>query len=135
MGNLGWPEIMIILVIALIVFGPRKLPELGKTLGQSLAQFRKASEDFKRTWDKEATLEETGDTNSRLNQFALAEQNSILETEAASAAEAPAVTTSEEAIARDTSGANELQPGVVSDAGNLENVADETRPAPKNEWL
>lgn len=57
MGNLGWPEILIILVIALIVFGPRKLPELGKTLGQSLAQFRKASEDFKRTWEEEVEIE------------------------------------------------------------------------------
>ena len=57
MGNLGWPEILMILVIALIIFGPRKLPELGKTLGQSLAQFRKASEDFKRTWEEEVELE------------------------------------------------------------------------------
>jgi len=48
MGSLGMPEILLILVIALIIFGPRKLPELGKTLGQSLAQFRRASEDFKR---------------------------------------------------------------------------------------
>ena len=57
MGNLGWPEIMMILVLALIVFGPRKLPELGKSLGQGLAQFRKASEDFKRTWEDEVTIE------------------------------------------------------------------------------
>jgi len=42
MGSLGWPEILIILVVALIIFGPRKLPELGKTLGESLAQFRRA---------------------------------------------------------------------------------------------
>ena len=57
MGNLGWPEIMIILVLALIVFGPRKLPELGKSLGHGLAQFRKASEDFKRTWEDEVESE------------------------------------------------------------------------------
>ncbi|HLG14704.1 MAG TPA: twin-arginine translocase TatA/TatE family subunit [Blastocatellia bacterium] len=57
MGNLGWPEIVIILVLALIIFGPRKLPELGKTLGQSLAQFRRASEDFKRTWEEEVEVE------------------------------------------------------------------------------
>ena len=57
MGNLGWTEILIILVIALIIFGPRKLPELGKSLGQSLAQFRRASEDFKRTWEDEVELE------------------------------------------------------------------------------
>ena len=57
MGSLGWPEIMVVLVIALIVFGPRKLPELGKTLGQSLAQFKRASEDFKRTWESEVETE------------------------------------------------------------------------------
>jgi len=57
MGSLGWPEILVILVVALIIFGPRKLPELGKTLGHSLAQFRKASEDFKRTWEDEVEME------------------------------------------------------------------------------
>ncbi|HEX5734585.1 MAG TPA: twin-arginine translocase TatA/TatE family subunit [Blastocatellia bacterium] len=57
MGNLGWTEILVILVIALIIFGPRKLPELGKSLGQSLAQFRRASDDFKRTWEEEVEVE------------------------------------------------------------------------------
>jgi sec-independent protein translocase protein TatA len=57
MGSLGMPEILIILVIALIIFGPRKLPELGKSLGKSLAQFRRASEDFKRQWEDEVTIE------------------------------------------------------------------------------
>src|SRR6187549_403864 len=57
MGSLGWPEILMILVVALIIFGPRKLPELGKTLGQSLAQFRKASDDFKRQWEDEVVSE------------------------------------------------------------------------------
>src|SRR5262245_34003116 len=57
MGGLGWSEILIILVIALIIFGPRKLPELGKSLGNSLAQFRRASEDFKRTWEDEVETE------------------------------------------------------------------------------
>lgn len=57
MGSLGMPEILMILVVALIVFGPRKLPELGKSLGQSLAHFRRASEDFKRQWEDEVDLE------------------------------------------------------------------------------
>lgn len=55
--GLGMPEVVLILVIALIVFGPRKLPELGKSLGQAMGQFRKASDEFKRTWEQEVELE------------------------------------------------------------------------------
>jgi TatA/E family protein of Tat protein translocase len=57
--GLGMPEVVLILVIALIVFGPRKLPELGKSLGQAMSQFRKASDDFKRTWEQEVESEKT----------------------------------------------------------------------------
>jgi TatA/E family protein of Tat protein translocase len=56
-GTLGGPEIFLILVIALIVFGPRKLPEIGKTMGKMLAEFRKASSDFKRTIEDEVEAE------------------------------------------------------------------------------
>lgn len=59
MPNLGMMELMVILVIALIVFGPRKLPELGKSLGKAMGQFKRASEDFKRTWEQEVDLEKT----------------------------------------------------------------------------
>jgi TatA/E family protein of Tat protein translocase len=58
-GTLGGPEIILILVIALIVFGPRKLPEIGKTVGKMLAEFRKASTDFKRTIEDEVEAENT----------------------------------------------------------------------------
>ncbi len=57
MGNLGMPEIIVIFVLALIVFGPRKLPEIGKSLGKGLAEFKKASNDLKRTWEEEVRLE------------------------------------------------------------------------------
>ena len=48
---------LIIALVALIVFGPRKLPELGRSLGKSIGEFKRASEDFKRTWEREVEVE------------------------------------------------------------------------------
>ncbi len=53
MGNIGIPELILIFIIALVVFGPRKLPELGRTLGKALGEFRKASNDFKMAMHEE----------------------------------------------------------------------------------
>jgi sec-independent protein translocase protein TatB len=53
MGNLGWPEMIFIVIAALIIFGPRKLPEIARTLGGFMAQLRRASDEFKRTWETE----------------------------------------------------------------------------------
>jgi TatA/E family protein of Tat protein translocase len=58
MGSLGLPELLIIFTIALIVFGPRKLPELGKSLGRSIAEFKKASNELRNTLDEEIRAEE-----------------------------------------------------------------------------
>ena len=57
-GSIGMPELIIIFVIALIVFGPRKLPELGRSLGKSLAEFKKASNELRSTLEEEIHLEE-----------------------------------------------------------------------------
>src|SRR5690349_6490929 len=57
-GSVGVPELIIIFTIALIIFGPRKLPELGKSLGKSLAEFKRASNELKNTLDEEIRTEE-----------------------------------------------------------------------------
>jgi sec-independent protein translocase protein TatA len=58
MGSIGMPELIIIFVIALIIFGPRKLPELGKSLGKSIAEFKRASNDLRSTLEEEIRVEE-----------------------------------------------------------------------------
>jgi Tat protein translocase TatB subunit len=57
LDSLGTSELLVILGAALIFFGPRRLPQLSRQLGKSLAEFRRASEDFKRTWEREVNLE------------------------------------------------------------------------------
>ena len=55
--TLGTGELLLIAVAALLLFGPRKLPEISRSLGKSLAEFKRASDDFKRTWEYEVELE------------------------------------------------------------------------------
>lgn len=52
-GSLGFPELLFILVLALLIFGPKRLPEIGRTIGKGLAEFRRASSDLKRSIDTE----------------------------------------------------------------------------------
>ncbi len=58
LGPLGMPELILIMVLALLIFGPRKLPEVGRTIGKGMAEFRKASNDLKRTIQTEIDLDE-----------------------------------------------------------------------------
>jgi TatA/E family protein of Tat protein translocase len=53
MGPLGWQETLAIFVLALLLFGPKKLPELGKTIGKAITEFRRASTELKSTWERE----------------------------------------------------------------------------------
>ena len=59
MGSLGLPEIIFIFLVALLIFGPKKLPELGRTLGRGVAEFRRATDELKRSINTELALDET----------------------------------------------------------------------------
>ncbi len=58
LGSLGLPEILFILVLALLLFGPRRLPEIGRTIGKGLGEFRRASNELRRSIETEIALEE-----------------------------------------------------------------------------
>jgi Tat protein translocase TatB subunit len=132
LDSLGNTELLLILAAALIFFGPRRLPQLGRQLGKSLAEFRRASEDFKRTWEREVNLDnfEKGiepDANflssasekiRAAREAAARELNSILENEPKAA---PATTPVEADLA---------EPRTA--VGSAEPAASEQ---PKHEWL
>ena len=58
-GRLGVQELIIVLAIVLLIFGPRKLPEIGSALGKSIKGFRKASRDMQEEWDEDGQKNET----------------------------------------------------------------------------
>jgi sec-independent protein translocase protein TatA len=57
-GNIGFPELLIIMAIALLIFGPKKLPEVGKSIGKAIREFRKASDEIKEKIDQEIQANE-----------------------------------------------------------------------------
>ena len=65
MGPIGFQELIFILIIALLIFGPKKLPELGRSLGKAIGEFKRASNDFKHSIQKE--LDETEDKTKLQN--------------------------------------------------------------------
>lgn len=86
--SLGMTELIVILVIALIIFGPRKLPELGRSLGKSIGEFRKASNELKSTLEEEIRVEEQREQRAKLE----AEQTTAVE---AASSHVPASTEAE----------------------------------------
>lgn len=129
--SLGSTELVFILIMALVFFGPRKLPQISRSLGKNLAEFRRASEDFKRTWDREVSLEDAiagpapnpnnGSTNSSLPSPSIA-------------AIAP-----DQVIPRNTIAADPLNTSNKidsdSEASAVEHLTNEPHHSPKNDWL
>ena len=68
-GSIGGTELMVIMVIALLIFGPRKLTELGRSLGKGLSEFKRASNDLKRSLEEEISFEERSERNERSKQI------------------------------------------------------------------
>ena len=138
--SLGSTELLFILVMALVFFGPRKLPQLSRSLGKNLAEFRKASEDFKRTWEKEVNLEESYEAEVATNRAALIEKNSILENEKALPLRPPTVeaVTPDQVIARRAPAIDDVasyHDVLASERPDLGGVPEEAKPSPKHDWL
>ena len=68
-GSLGIPELLLIFAVILIVFGPRRIPEIGRTLGKALGEFRKATDDLKNTIEREVRLEELKKITPTVEEF------------------------------------------------------------------
>src|SRR5262245_47472580 len=80
-GSIGMPELLIIFVIALIIFGPRKLPELGRSLGRSLGEFKRASNELRNTLEDEIRIEEQRDAQAARSKAEAAPRPTAVTTE------------------------------------------------------
>jgi TatA/E family protein of Tat protein translocase len=146
--SLGATELLFILAIALIFFGPRKLPQLARSMGKGLAEFRKASDDFKRTWEREVALE------SGPEEQAIYSPPELREGEDANLATADPNLTPEpqlepanpewvvprdgspyEATAETTEAASEAAPEASSEAVAIPAEATQPEPLRKHDWL
>ena len=139
LDSLGSTELLFILLMALVFFGPRKLPQLSRSLGKNLAEFRKASEDFKRTWEREVALE-SSELESTTERSTSVDDNSILNEGAREhSSHVPTIVPvpGEQVIARQTHGATAN--GTDSHEESAETPGTSTpaysEPPRKQDWL
>ena len=133
LDSLGTTELLVILGAALIFFGPRKLPQLSRQLGKSLSEFRRASDDFKRTWEREVNLDsydkgaepDYGDSilEKATEKIRAAREAAALDASPSTAAVAPAVTPIDSSL---------VQPRDVATATE---PAPPDQPGGKHDWL
>ncbi|HEV7904943.1 MAG TPA: twin-arginine translocase TatA/TatE family subunit [Pyrinomonadaceae bacterium] len=145
--SLGTTELLVILLVALVLFGPRKLPEMTRKFGKSLNEFKRASDDFKRTWEREVAMESV-EREAAIDRAMVAEpqtenfaatEASIGGTRAADTANARDIT---EAAVAPVQGANvargahvETPAHVAVNADEPETEAAEQQPSRKTDWL
>jgi Tat protein translocase TatB subunit len=138
LDSLGTSELLVILVVALIFFGPRKLPQISRQIGKSLAEFRKASEDFKRTWEREVALETTPEAEDR---SILGRDNSVIETtvergQAIHDANIEEQSTAQVAGPREPASINGATSGISDSASAATtNESAQFEPTRKRDWL
>ena len=143
--SLGSTELLFILVIALVFFGPRKLPQLSRSLGKGIAEFRKASDDFKRTWEREVALENLLPQEND-NRVSRPEDNSIMNPDVNDQGfQEPAIepVAAEHVIARQTKLNSELDatdPATTAgqatvDDATIDNEPIQPQPPRKQDWL
>jgi len=135
LDSVGNSELLLILAAALIFFGPRRLPQLSRQLGKSLHEFRRASEDFKRTWEREVNLE-------HIDQGTQPSENSILDQAAdriRAAREAAALDSNpaETSTSVITPFITAIDPSLVQsrETKPLPETAPVDQPASKHDWL
>jgi len=134
--SLGSTELLFILAMALVFFGPRKLPQLSRSLGKSMSEFRRASDDFKRTWAREANLDDLSATPTVRNEpDAGLEGNSILSpAKVAQPLQPPTIeaVAPDRVIARETIQNNDPD-AIVADYA--EPATSQAEPSRKRDWL
>ena len=132
LDSLGSTELFFILLMALVFFGPRKLPQLSRSLGKNLAEFRKASEDFKRTWEREVAFEEA---NMEARKSQDNDDNSILNSDTQSPAKEmiEAVPVAEAVERQAPSKSIELSGS--AEAQETSNEKTQSEPTRKQDWL
>jgi Tat protein translocase TatB subunit len=136
LDSLGSTELLVILGAALIFFGPRRLPQLSRQLGKSLSEFRRASEDFKRTWEREVNLEnfEKGMEPSEANSILDKATERIRAAREAAALDSAGVSASGETIAPSVT---PVDPSLVQPRETPVTPEPEParQPGGKHEWL
>ena len=132
--GLGTSELLLILVVALVLFGPRKLPQLSRSLGKSLANFKRASEDFKQTWEKEVARE-SAIKEALVGEAMLPEDRSIMGEPRDRSQAVIDASTDDQASSLEPSASAEGSDATVARGADVSAVESEDAPTRKRDWL